>query len=1073
MAANVGSLVVELTAETAKLRASMNEATSIIKGFAKQADFVGKSLSKVFNIAVPVGAIYGIQKLAGALGDLSKRGDEAGDIEQSFRRLGGASADIGKAKTAILGVVDSYTLMKIANQGMIRGLPDFEKHFDKIAELGAQFAQSTGIDTVQGIEKVTNAFESLKPKALAQVGIFVQAKEKADIYREAIEKLPGAMSRLPELQNDTAAAIERANASMKEASLRIARILSDSKPLGQFLSLVADKLSLIDANFREMFSDDLEAKIVRTDIAIEELQETLEDLSSWSNKSLSELLGFGNPKEGWDNAKVKSIQDQIAALQKARAELVAQAKKERSQEGGDKPNPWVPDEADLEAAARKLDSLKEKWASKVQQSTRDGIETGIDKAITNQDESTFAELKEQLRKTVYDGFVKEFEDAVKLGAVSLKDVTAQATVEAEKAVSEISQKWSDASTKAAEELAEKQKAAYQESVDFWQNIFRNALNGTTFNLKQAFDDLASGFAASLMAEIAGAPKGINSPQGLGQSLGKQVIGYFGGSGLQSGQAMGSGVSSSEAYGAGYQGPAMENGQFSSGYSNGQYAAAGMMVAIDAYEAGKNASKYDRENKDNRGTGAAVGSVAGGVIGAVFGGPIGAAIGAQIGNVTGNELGKMFKWGPQNPETKARHAFANFIEEGFSKLRSIAFFDVTSGKLKTLQTENLNFLEGSSSRFSNSNWSDQLNASKNGSTFSGLGEGFRALLGIEEDVGGQLGAYLIDNLGDSVDNARLLVQQLNVSFEDMETALVDIGRTGDKTWHETEVALQGVSQAFGEGLVQLGDVKGAYDEIYNSGGRGVAALKGIKDLAKEVQEAGGKTIGDIQGKLATAGVGQEEINAIMGALKDRGIDTLEELLGASDRIAGGIIADIYSKSESIRKAWDEQTLDFDKQNEKLDEMGQKLRDLPSEVNSKVHIQFESEFDANTKAVVDSRLAGDAGVTLPTVEAHASGAVLAGPMMMRGPDGQLHLAGEAGPEAILPLTTINGKLGVRSVSPAGQGMGRMQVFVDARGAAPGTEAKILQAMRSISEESASRAINSFVRNQRRGGRGAYFS
>lgn len=1073
MAANVGSLVVELTAETAKLRASMNEATSIIKGFAKQADFVGKSLSRVFNIAVPVGAIYGISKLTGALGELAKRGDDAGDIEESFKRLGGTESDINRAKSAVLGLVDSTTLMKIANQGLIRGFPDFEKHFDKMAELGARFAQATGIDTVEGIQKVTDAFTSLKPKALAQIGIFVQSTDKAGIYREALEKILPTLARFPALQRDVAAELQRTKTAMEEATDRLGKLVNESKPLASVLGFVADKLSLIDANLREMFSDELVAQIARIDAQIGELQETIESFDSWSNKTLSELLGFGNPKEGWDNAKIKGLQEQIAELRKQRAALFAEAKaQKKTPSSGEKQDPWVPDEADLEAAARKLESLKDKWASKVQQSTRDGIETGIDTAISNQDERTFAELKEQLRKTVYDGFVKEFDDAVKAGAVSLKDVSVQATIEADKAVTEISQKWSEASTKAAEELAEKQKAAYQESVDFWQNIFRNALNGTTFNLKQAFDDLASGFAASLMAEIAGAPKGINSPQGLGQSLGQQVMGYFGGGGLQQGQAMGSGVSASEAYGAGYQGPAMANGQFTTGFSNGQYAAAGLMVAAQTIESARGAKKLDKANKDNRGTGAAAGTALGGTIGTIFGGPIGAAIGASIGNVVGGEIGKMFKWGPQNPETLARHAFANFIEDGFAKLKSIAFYDVTSGKLKTLQTQGLNFLEGPTSRFSQAGWGNQLSSSKNGGVFAGLGEGFKALLGLEEDIGGQLGAYLIDNLGDSIDNARLLVQQLNVSFEDMEKALVEVGRTGEKTWHETEVALQGVSQAFGEGLVQLGDVKGAYDEIYNSGGRGVAALKGIKDLAKEVQEAGGKTIGDIQSKLASAGVGQGEIDAIMGALRDRGIDTLDELLGASDRIAGGIIADIYSKSESIRKAWDEQTLDFDKQNEKLDEMGKKLRDLPTEINSKVHIEFESQLDANTQAVIDSGMAKGAGVTLP-VEAHAAGAVLAGPTMWRGMDGALHLAGEAGPEAILPLTSINGKLGVRAVNSAGRGASGMNVYVDARGAAPGTEAKILQAMRSISEESASRAINSFVRQQRRGGRGALFS
>ena len=64
----------------------------------------------------------------------------------------------------------------------------------------------------------------------------------------------------------------------------------------------------------------------------------------------------------------------------------------------------------------------------------------------------------------------------------------------------------------------------------------------------------------------------------------------------------------------------------------------------------------------------------------------------------------------------------------------------------------------------------------------------------------------------------------------------------------------------------------------------------------------------------------------------------------------------------------------------------------------------------------------------------------------------LMGEAGPEAIMPLTRVGGKLGVRSA-----GGGATVVNIDARGAVEGTDALIARRIQQAMPEITRRAVS----------------
>jgi TP901 family phage tail tape measure protein len=476
--------------------------------------------------------------------------------------------------------------------------------------------------------------------------------------------------------------------------------------------------------------------------------------------------------------------------------------------------------------------------------------------------------------------------------------------------------------------------------------------------------------------------------------------------------------------------------------------AGLDVAGDIF----NASDKDKETKSNAGTGAA----AGGAIGAYFGGSTGQKIGSQIGEL----IGGMLKWGPQNAETQARHAFANFVEEGFEKLKTVAFFDKDK-KLKLTKGDQFNFLEGSSDRFNLPGWGDEFNKLDPviKKTFNGLGMALKETLGLTEEVGSQIAFLLSENLGANVDNARLFVAQLGLSLEDLSNSLIAAGETGAMTWLEVESGLQGLGEAFKPGLAAVGDIAGAWQQLTDSGGRGIAAIKAVQNIAVETLEAGGKTLKDLEAKMLAAGIPAEQVSALMAALAQRQITTLEQLAEVSNRVGGGIVADINAGSETMADNWAKMT-------EQLEDVSKKLKEIPDEVTSRIHLKVDTEMSEETKKLLE---AGVTGVEIPdSTEKFAKGGLLTRKMSFGMSGGGFGLAGEAGPEFIMPATRLpDGSMGIRAV---GQGQAKgypvINLTVNAPNSAPGMEHKIANALDRVRKDMISQTIDIISRHSSQG-------
>lgn len=94
--------------------------------------------------------------------------------------------------------------------------------------------------------------------------------------------------------------------------------------------------------------------------------------------------------------------------------------------------------------------------------------------------------------------------------------------------------------------------------------------------------------------------------------------------------------------------------------------------------------------------------------------------------------------------------------------------------------------------------------------------------------------------------------------------------------------------------------------------------------------------------------------------------------------------------------------------------------------------------------------------------ADGGVISQPTILSSAGGN-GLMGEAGPEAIMPLTRKGGRLGV---SVHGGGGGKVY-NIDARGASPGVSGEIIRALKMTEERAVARSINAISDSRRRGG------
>lgn len=700
---------------------------------------------------------------------------------------------------------------------------------------------------------------------------------------------------------------------------------------------------------------------------------------------------------------------------------------------------------EAEQQTKKIAELTQAWQEYKQKFTDDqaikSVESGLESAIENVDQTSFDSLTNKLEQSFADANFNELKK--QFGELGNDDELRQ---QAEAQAKEQVEAW-------GERMKAKQEQVYNEGVQFWRTTFENAITGVKFDLKDMLQQVAVGFAANLAQSIFGSLQGIKSPQdfggaifdsifgdgkkleGIGQTLGIDIGDFakdalaevgldFGkdAGGALTGIAEKWGLTAGTAMGLGavayiYGSNAIKNG------------------ALDVIQGkGNSQSNFDTALNSNLITG--------------WINPLLDAFGlGSAGSVLG--LGK------KNPETQARRDFGDAIKQmvkevaGGTILMRDAFgawkewsgqFEIFGGDSKFNGGKGFEFLQS-------------LSGAAQGA-FGGVAAGLKEKLGLEDLDIGQAAAMLAENLGGSIDNLRQFVFALKLDFEDLKAIILQTAEDGTIKWSEYNAQIAGLAEAFKPGLEAVGDITGAVEELRASTGRGLNAVKGVKDIAQELIEAGVTQLDQVSAVLQAQGYSAEEANAIMQAFIQSGAETLQAIADGTNEFAGAIAGNIES-------------LGF-----KYDEVSVSVQNLYKDIKSIDDIKFETknlEIKVNvTGDEIPSQadaIANKLGGVYANIQMFAKGGVVNSPTLFKHSTG-LGLMGEAGQEAILPLERIGGKLGVNATFGGGKASNTVNFNIDARGADNGVEERLYNVLSDMGEQIANLAVNQIADMMNRG-------
>ena len=286
----------------------------------------------------------------------------------------------------------------------------------------------------------------------------------------------------------------------------------------------------------------------------------------------------------------------------------------------------------------------------------------------------------------------------------------------------------------------------------------------------------------------------------------------------------------------------------------------------------------------------------------------------------------------------------------------------------------------------------------------------------------------------------MFQELNISQEDFIEAQREAGRQGEISWLEVASRIRDSNQAFGEGLVEVGNFEGALSRLIETGGTGTQALIQLQNIGIEASEAGITSLQGLEQQLiATGEFTAGEIQALMSSFSTNGISGIEQLVNASEDDLINLVASFDAALQDSGTSWDaligqaEETMDI-------------LNRLDGAV---VDIEYNGVFTGNHPDGLSSGGFTSTSTSGPSLGANATGLVVKTPTQF-SVGGRSGLLGEAGAEGILPLASVGGKLGVNATGLNGAGnQGQVVINVDARNAQAGVEAEILNAVEILED------------------------
>jgi hypothetical protein len=799
-------------------------------------------LKKGFSVLKQVGAeaIEVIEK-----GDKIEKASAAFDsLYGATQRLAGREG-LQSLRAALNGTVSDLDIFTKANRAAAAGIKP--EDFLLAAEAAEKLGGAYGISAKDGLDQLTVALAKGNDKIIQSIGLNIDNTKAIEDYRVATGKLKGTLTEteraeanrvaiiakikeqlrdLPKEQTSVADGWTRVTIGVDNLIGVLGRLLNSSPALQKFLDDFARGLGVIADNLISTREEILKTNLAEIDAQLKGLGRagnapvTRDESGNVTGVNLRGQLSRVQILE-----KTLDLTAKRAAIEKALAEII-EKRTEIEVKGGTEGNRLsIEQQEALEKQLTTIQQIQRELAA-------EGIGRSLQKAIDDVNEADFQQFFNQYKESL----TTATKEALRIQNPDVADALLDET-----AALAVKSKFEDI----AKSFEEAQKKAFENSVSLFEDLFQNAIDGTTFNLEDALKRVAVGFAAQIAASFvniggssitsaSGLGQAIAAQLGFGQAAGGSAIGgvlgsNFGGIFAGSGVA---GVSGSLAGGAGV----------AAGGILGYLQLQGLQQAISG-------------NKPNTAQSLALAPLTGGF--SLLG----------LGGLFGSK---------GDPERLAREGLfggENGLPTSFRGVRGNINIDPSQYNVGGgLAGESVGLVQGLADVVSGGN--DKLGDDLAGIFANAVSEA--------------------NNFNEAMVNTLSLMDEIGINAEDAKNELTRLFLDGQVSLEEFGAGLESFNVLAQENLVGTGSVSDALSILAeNIDANPAAALKAFELLLKEASEIGINSMGDLGAYLSDSLSPQARV--AFEAIASQGINSFEDLQSASS----DQIFFIFSQLSTIR------------------------------------------------------------------------------------------------------------------------------------------------------------------------------
>lgn len=843
-----------------------------------------------------------ISKTAGVMKDLIDKGDKMDDLTNAFTNFGGSADALNKASEASGGLINKMDLMAAANKAFVADLPGVNQNMAFLADAATRLGDTVGIDATEAFDALNNAMITGQTRSLKMMGITISLDEAEATYakqlgttadklseagqKEAVrlailDKLQKKLTTLPPAEDDVNKALTRINNTMTEYQTKAGTVINNNEQL---------RTSLNNFN-KEMKDIDFEAfarGLAICSAAVVDLSTKLLAIGNGKAKAQFQALGETIAADvGWAADWVTTLFDTNKATSAWEAKIYAINKR-------------LKEKTELQTQAQAEDKKTVETTNTVTESLKK--EDDMVKDVT----SSVLSMADAVKKAYNDSTFKSKVEAL-YSELARQDASQQDVIES---LNRLGKEYvisggkmedflslvGDAPTAIKEEKQEIDKLAGSLSQlydidDLYGDplgSFIDNLESSDLEVTQLTTDLQKLYKIYAALGILG-EKNADVSLSFGSELGSQIAASSGAAGM----------AVTGATGAAWAQMVVQMAQGVLDLAT--------QIIIDGTES--LSGKW------------------GETIGGIIGGSLGSSAGALIDAISAG--------GGREVSDKERRSIAGMVEEIIQEV-NFQIYD-QKGNVQNFSDviTDLDFTAGS-------DFDTYLNGIDTSvrRTFGGIMAAYAQMNGIDWEQGFQVGESLLYSFSGDIDNLRLLVSTLGISYEDTEAAMIEMFLAGDMGAMETMDTLAAMANAFEPGLVAIGDVQGAFDQLIASGARGQVSLTALQNIAVEALETNATTLEDLKARLlATGQYSVEQIQQLFDALANNGITSMSDLQDASQTTLINILADMersgFEFTDTLALATDQVT-----------ELAGQWEAVPDDYQTDYTINVKAKYDSST-------------------------------------------------------------------------------------------------------------------------------